>query len=106
MVSLESARRLEKHLQIPAQITTEIFYSTGNIQCIHSGIKVGLHETSLPHFLFILGVEEKQFSHKECSTCTLLREMEKIISQSTVILVNVVSFSCEYELGKSFVAKL
>lgn len=42
----QEARRASADYGISAQISTAIFYSTCSTQCIHSGIKLGLHETS------------------------------------------------------------
>lgn len=88
-------------------MSTANFYSSFNMVCIHSVIKLGLPEASQPlsFFLHFRG-SKNQFSHKDSSKCTLLREMGKTSLQNTVVLVNVVSFSCEKELGKAFSAKL
>lgn len=60
----QEARKASADYWISAQITTEIFCCTGNIQCIHSGIKVGLHENSLSlsFSLYFRGWEKTVFS--------------------------------------------
>ena len=82
VVSLELDRRLEKHLRITGyQLTSPLQFSVPS--AIYSAFTAArnwdyMRPVNLCHFLFILGVEKNEFSHKGSSKCTLLKEKEKL----------------------------